>query len=409
MRKPIESTSSVLRGCVATVIWIDWYAYHLARFAGLQAAFSDVGKVTGIELVGGIGVHDGLKFREGVPDNLPIKTLLPNTSWKDAGKLRLSILLWKYLTALDPAVVLVPGYYTLPAIAAAIWAKTHGRVSVLMTESTAADHARTPWKESLKSILVQGLFDWAVTGGKAHVRYLVQLGFPEERIANFYDVVDNESLSRLTRSLRQQPATSYNLPKQYFLYVGRMAPEKNVSALLSSWFAYRAEGGGWPLVLAGDGPEMTSLKRQVARSQFAAEVHFTGHKRSAELPLLYAFAGCFILPSTREPWGLVVNEAMACSLPVLVSTACGCAEDLVASGINGFTFDPSNPASLTASLRQVADLDVQQRTAMGKSSEQMIRNYTPTNFGREIALIAEISQSIHRPLLAGSSVRPVAG
>ena len=359
--------------------------------------------------MGGIGVHDGLKFREGVPDNLPIETLLPNAGWKDAGKLHLSILLWKHLTALDPGVVLVPGYYTLPAVAAAIWAKTHGRVSVLMTESTAVDHTRTSWKEYLKSTLVQRLFDWAVTGGKAHVRYLVQLGFPEERIVNFYDVVDNESLSRLTRSLRQQSATSYNLPKQYFLYVGRMAPEKNVSGLLSSWFAYRAEGGSWPLVLAGDGPEMTSLKRQVARSQFATEVHFTGHKRSAELPLLYAFAGCFILPSTREPWGLVVNEAMACSLPVLVSTACGCAEDLVASGINGFTFDPSNPTSLTAALRQVADLDVQQRTAMGKSSEQMIRNYTPTNFGREIALIAEISQSIHRPSLAGSSVRPVAG
>ena len=73
--------------------------------------------------------------------------MLPETSWKDADKLALARALWRRLDELQPAVVLVPGYYTLPAVAVAVWARLHGRASVLMTESTAGDHARVGWKE----------------------------------------------------------------------------------------------------------------------------------------------------------------------------------------------------------------------------------------------------------------------
>ena len=180
--------------CQAVVIWIDWYAYHLARFQGLQASFGADGEIVGIELVGGVGVHQGLTFREGRPDELPIETLLPNNDWRNASKVKLSRLLWHRLSTLNPHIVLVPGYYTLPALAAALWARWHGRVSVLMTESTEQDHARATWKEKLKSVLIRRLFDWAVTGGNAHVRYLQALRFPADRIASFYNVVGNDTL-----------------------------------------------------------------------------------------------------------------------------------------------------------------------------------------------------------------------
>ena len=311
--------------CRVAVIWIDWYAYHVARFRGLESAPSLAGHTVGIELVGGIGVHAGLKFREELPQQLAIQTLMPTTSWSNANKLELAWQLWKKLSWLKPEVVLVPGYYTLPALAAAIWARVHGAASVLMTESCAMDHVRTGWKESVKGLSMRALFGWAVTGGRLHVDYLHQLGFPADRIAGFYDVVDNDMFREGTDALRKDSnASAWNLPAQpYFLYVGRLAEEKNIVMLLRSWFAYRRNGGSWPLVLVGDGPRKEELQALVAASSFAGDVYFPGLKSSAQLLPFYAFAGCFVLPSKREPWGLVVNEAMAAKLPVVVSDRCG--------------------------------------------------------------------------------------
>ncbi len=383
--------------CHVAVIWIDWYPYHVARFRGLNSAPSLRGRAVGIELVGGVGVHKGLKFREELPRDLNVQTLMPGTSWSEANKVELARRLWQRLNELDPEVVLVPGYYTLPAIAAASWARMHGRRSVLMTESTAGDHRRTWWKELPKRLALRALFGWAVTGGKAHVAYLRQLGFPADRILGCYDVVDNDMFGAGARALRQD-GESAPAPSPFFLYVGRLAEEKNVAGLLRSWSAYREQGGTWPLVLCGDGPERAALQGLAASSAYVADVYFPGLKSSRELLPFYAHAGCFVLPSTREPWGLVVNEAMAAELPVLVSQRCGCSVDLVHEGENGFTFDPQDGPSLTRMLAAMEGRTEAQRIAMGKVSAEIISQYSPASFGDAIARIvrtATLDTDVH--------------
>ncbi len=374
--------------CRVAVIWIDWYPYHAARFRGLDSAPSLHGNVVGIELVGGVGVHKGLKFREALPAGLAVETLMPEASWLEANKPELARLLWRRLSALDPEVVLVPGYYTLPAIAAAVWARVHRRTSVLMTESTAADHRRSWWKELPKRLALRALFGWAVTGGKAHVAYLRQLGFPADRVAGCYDVVDNAMFREGAVALRAE-RESAPVRSPYFLYVGRLAQEKNVAGLLKSWCAYRQAGGSWPLVLCGDGPERGALDAAAAQSGFREEVIFPGLKTSRALLPFYAHAGCFVLPSTREPWGLVVNEAMAAELPVLVSDRCGCAVDLVADGGNGFTFDPASQEALTALLLRMDGASAEVRAEMGRRSGEIIGRFTPQGFGEAIAAVAD--------------------
>lgn len=386
MSNPIERSPCAQRQCTAVVIWIDWYAYHVARFMGLQSAFGHSGEVVGIELVGGIGVHAGIKFREDLPPDLPIETLMPEKNWRDVNKFRVACTLWRRLSELDPEIVLVPGYYSLPAIAAALWARRNDRISVLMTESAERDHVRSVWKEKLKSILIRRLFSWAVTGGAAHVRYLRQLGFRADRIAHFYDVVGNERLREHTTTLRTISAPAdHHLPSSYFLYVGRLAPEKNVEALLAAWLTYRQQGGLKSLVIVGDGPNAQSLRKTAADSSFAQHAVFAGHKSSRELLPFFAFADCFVLPSTREPWGLVVNEAMAASLPLLVSSSCGCAEDLVDVGGNGYVFDPNNIDEISGYLHLFDRIKPKALSLMRETSASRISVFSPRNFGAEIS------------------------
>lgn len=370
------------------VIWVDWYAYHVARLRALAEHPILAGRVAGIEMVGGCGVHGNLKFRSDDRDGLSIHTLLPESNWKDAPAGRLVKTLWQKLDELDPAVLLIPGYYTAPAVAAACWGRLHGRTTVLMTETTEDDHQRVWWKEQLKQGLLRTLFGWAIAGGRPHRRYLETLGFPRKRIASMYDVVDNGFFADESAIWRSRKRGS-DLPVDYFLYVGRLATEKNVDGLLNSFAAYRRQGGKWSLVLVGDGPLGGHLRRRAQEPFLTGHVHFAGHKSTAETARYYAGARCFVLPSSREPWGLVVNEAMAASLPVLVSDRCGCAEDLVNHGCNGFVFDPADTAGLTVAMWEIERMSATQRDDFGRESLRIISRYSPEAWAEEVVRVAQ--------------------
>jgi 1,2-diacylglycerol 3-alpha-glucosyltransferase len=370
------------------VIWIDWYAYHIARFRALAEHNSLRGRMTGIELVGGAGVHKGFVYREKPSDSLPVTTIAPEASWSEIGQRRLAVEVWKKLEELQPSVVLVPGYYTAPGLAAALWSKFRRRKSILMTESTQADHARTGWRERMKSLLLRGLFDGAVAGGSAHVRYLQALHFPLDRIGCKYDVVDNRFFaSGADRARADRQGSGGNLPADYFLYVGRLSPEKNVDGLIRAFAEYRRKGGRWSLILAGGGPQRAFLEALAATLDVSDCVQFAGHKNSAGLIPYYAFARCFVLPSKREPWGLVVNEAMAAGLPVIVSSRCGCAEDLVVDGANGHIFDPEKPHDLERALSAIDQTPKTTLAGMGAASREIIAGFSPESWADEVARI----------------------
>lgn len=372
----------------AAVIWIDWYSYHIARFQALLRNTELDGLVAGVELVGGVGVHAGLRFREDIPASLPVQTLFRASNWSEVAQWKLACAVWHCLEKLNPSTVLVPGYYTLPALAAALWAKLNRKRPVLMTESTAQDHTRVWWREALKKLLVNGLFEWAVAGGAPHRSYLTKLGFPSTRVAGFYDVIDNEFFHERCRDIRAlHRPNDFGLPPEYFLYVGRIAAEKNISALVAAYEQYREAGGNWHLVIVGDGPRLKEIQASSEKARYASDIHFTGLKPTSQLPPYYAFASAFVLPSLREPWGLVVNEAMAASLPVIVSQSCGCVEDLVQEGKNGFAFDPVQPDSLTQSMLKLSQLTIDERTKMGRNSCDIVSRFSPAAWASEVARI----------------------
>jgi glycosyltransferase involved in cell wall biosynthesis len=121
-------------------------------------------------------------------------------------------------------------------------------------------------------------------------------------------------------------------------------------------------------------------------------VHLPGFKQYEELPAWYAAAGAFVHASTSEQWGLVVNEAMAAGLPVLVSNRCGCAPELVREGVNGFTFNPNDEEALANHLLHVSSMSPGARKEMGRASQQIITSLAPEQFGK--GLLAAAQQAV---------------
>ena len=287
------------------------------------------------------------------------------------------------LNRVGPEVVAIPGWSSPAALAALEWCCLTRTPAILMSDSTAHDERRSWWKESVGRRVVS-LFSTAVVGGSPHVDYVAALGLSRSRVFKGYDVVDNDYFSgqsdrvRATASeLRQQ----HSLPRNYFLASNRFIEKKNLHRLLEAYAAYveQTGAGAWCLVMLGDGALKGALMDLVVRLRLTDKVLFPGFKQYQELPIYYGLAGAYIQASTTEQWGLVVNEAMASGLPVLVSERCGCAPDLVQNGVNGYTFDPYDIKELTGRMLHIAggNCDL---VSMGRASREIIARWSPETF-----------------------------
>ena len=315
------------------------------------------------------------------------------------------------LRALQPDAVIIAGYNAPALRAAARWAKAHNHRSVLLLSAVANARRRWPLKERVKSWFIRRHFDAAFVGGRAHREYLERLGFPGDRVWEGYEVVDNDAFQRGAQAARVSEKTlraRMGLPERYFLFVGRFHPRKNLERLLDAYQCYRAtEPGGWGLVLVGDGPLRSRLQR---RSEHPAlrDVIWAGYREVEELPAYYGLAKAVVLPSVEETWGLPVNEAMACALPVLVSDRCGCAPDLVEEGRNGYRFNPYDVGALVRTMGRLASLDDQGRETMGRASRESIERYTLRDWTSNFLRCLSSVRGGQRPAI-GISVRPRAG
>jgi 1,2-diacylglycerol 3-alpha-glucosyltransferase len=270
--------------------------------------------------------------------------------------------------------------------------------AVVMSDSTYSDEPRQWWRELVKGSLVRN-FTAAVVAGSRSQDYLQRLGFPGRAIFWPWDVVDNAHFAagadRFRANRDRMPEAAVAVPR-CFLCVARFILKKNLEGLLSAYAAYVAEAGAsaWDLVLSGAGPLESGLRGQVVAAGLTTRVKFAGFSQYPDLPGLYARAGALVLPSWSDQWGLVVNEAMAAGVPVIVSRRCGCAADLVHEGVNGMVFDPDKSAELAGCLGRLAQLDSAQWSAMGRRSREIIAAYTPETFASGLA--AAVTYAIGR-------------
>lgn len=360
-----------------TVIFPNFGPYHLARLQGV-AAHGQFSRVTGLEIAAQEALYPWQTAREEL--GFQLDTLLEGTLEALPSK-TICRKLGAYLDANAPDVVAICGYERPEMRAALKWANRNGKVAVLMSESKYDDAPRAPWKEAIKKRIVQK-FDAGLVGGTPHQAYLEQLGIPAARIFLGYDVVDNAGFAARAERGRAEKSP---VERPYFLTVNRFITRKNLARVVEAWASYRAlfaqkypDQTPWDLVLCGAGEEESAL-RHIARG--LEGVHFTGFVQEAEVSRYMAHAGAFVHASLQEQWGLVVNEAMACGLPILLSQSCGCAGELLENGRNGYAFDPCNAVQLADLMARMAhELGEVERAAMGESARAIVARWGPERF-----------------------------
>lgn len=288
------------------------------------------------------------------------------------------------LDHLDPDVVLINSYSHADARASMAWCRHHRRGAVVIMSTTEQDVARTAWKERMKQVLIRQ-FDAALAAGSRQHDYLTRLGLASERIFFTSNAVDNAFFRNGANAARHDPQSWRHLPgladpTPFFLTSNRFVERKNLDGLLGAYARYRnATAKPWRLVLLGDGAERPKLEAFVAKHSIGG-VTFCGFRQIEELPPYYGLASAFVHPTWLDQWGLVINEAMAAGLPVLVSDRSGCAPDLVHEGENGFTFDPADPDALPRLLTQLTTLPEAERNEMGLRSQEIVADWAPDRF-----------------------------
>jgi glycosyltransferase involved in cell wall biosynthesis len=282
--------------------------------------------------------------------------------------------MWRY----KPHVINLPGYYDMSMNMILLCAKLMGIKVIMANDSAEGDNKNVFWKELIKKFFVRlsnGFFCY----GTLSAQYIERLGGKNILVKN--NAVNNQAIRAYYEQALHENTVEETFAEKNFIYVGRFIPFKNLERLVRAFLALNQQT--WGLILLGQGHEQANL--EAILSQYPeAKVNFVPGKSWQEVPQYLAKANVFVLPSYSEPWGLVVNEAMVCGLPVLVSENCGSAIDLVKNGENGYSFSPFSQEELQEKLQLFIEKMPSELEAMGKSSQAIIEPYNPAQVAKEM-------------------------
>ncbi|HUO13961.1 MAG TPA: glycosyltransferase [Verrucomicrobiae bacterium] len=297
----------------------------------------------------------------------------------------------KSLRTANPDVILCGGYNYLASWQALLWARFNNVPFLLWSESNIQDmrpgHAPV---EFLKDEFLRRCSGFIVPGRSAR-NYLCSRKIKDDVIFTAPNAVDNALFQTAAAQARKKAESSrlrLELPARYFLFAGRLVPEKGVFELLSAYAkldaSLRQQTG---LVLVGDGPLRDALEALAAKIS-PGMVKFAGFIQQKELGTYYGLADALILPTYTDTWGLVVNEAMACGLPIILSRAAGCAADLVSENCNGLLVPPADASALASAMAMLAqhpDLS----KSMGSKSSERVAEYSPAKWTEGVVLAVD--------------------
>jgi|WetSurMetagenome_2_1015567.scaffolds.fasta_scaffold40179_3 glycosyltransferase involved in cell wall biosynthesis len=214
-----------------------------------------------------------------------------------------------------------------------------------------------------------------ITYGTAAADYLVTLGAPRDRIYPAWNTVDLEGIAGaalVARQKREELAGKHALAAKNLLCVSSLVARKGVRELVAAALAAGPPTSDWALHFAGGGPLTEELESAVRAAGKQDHFRFHGLKPESEVAELLGMADGLFLLSWQEAWGLVINEAMACGVPVVASPLAGATRDLIDDGVTGYVVHPADKQALTAIFSRLVSGDPE-CAQVGRAGAEAVR------------------------------------
>jgi len=284
---------------------------------------------------------------------------------------------WSAVRGASLDALVIFGHVQLANHLAMLAARSRG-IPVFYRAETHLGLDRTRLKQVVRRI-VMGLYlrlpDGFLAIGSLNRAYYRAMGVSEQRIFDLPYAVDNRRIAdaaRLTDAERGAVRDGLGLRREVpvIVYASKLTRRKHPGDLMAAAAMLRREGHDFELLFIGSG-EMDDELRAAAADVPGVPPVFAGFRNQAELPRLLGASDIFVLPSENEPWGLIINEAMAAGLAIVTAREVGAVPDLVHDGVNGALFDAGDVPGLADALRPlVSDAALARR--MGGESQRMI-------------------------------------
>jgi glycosyltransferase involved in cell wall biosynthesis len=279
------------------------------------------------------------------------------------------------LRAWKPDLSILTGWQS-KMLVQAWWACLRLGVPRIVRGESNALRDRPPWKRLLHRLWLRG-FDQFLAIGRSNREFYRQAGIAAARIHDCPYSVDNQrfaAAAAVARGERAQLRRNWSIPDgaACFLFCGKLIAKKRPLDLLRALQRAAEAGAAAHVLVVGDGELMADARALVQRDRLP--VSFAGFLNQAEIVRAYVAADCLVLPSDAgETWGLVVNEAMCCALPAIVSDQVGCGPDLVEDGVTGAVY-PAGDVDALAKLLIACSADVAGLRAMGARARDRVQS-----------------------------------
>ncbi len=253
--------------------------------------------------------------------------------------------------------LIINGYSRSEYLFAAIMAKLNGTPAALRLDSVpfGSTSATKSFVKKIGFVALKRFYRHFFATGSLTMKYLAHHGIKKDRTSVFSYVVDADYFrdkSRLSNEAKNAIKERYGIRtgSRIILSVTKFNQRESPWDLLKAFCSMPNNNSC--LLLIGDGEQRAALE-ECARGDRNRHIIFGGYVPYQELPALYGIADVFVHAVRNEPWGVSVNEALACGLPVVASSKVGAAYDLVSSGKNGAIYEAGNPNDLRDKLNDI--------------------------------------------------------
>lgn len=339
---PVQYYSPLFRALATRLDLTVFYAHRATENDQAKAGFG-VGFEWDIDLLSG--------YRHEFLQNVASKPGLDHFTGVDTPEIG------RHLRTREFDAVLLMGWF-LKCFHQALWAAKRLRIPVLVRGDSHLDTPRSRWKSLAKEMtypIFLRSFDGALIVGERNRAYWRHYRYPESHMFDAPHCVDNDWFaSRATDAARVSMRTKLGIAPdtKVVLFAGKIVAFKRPLDVIAATKLVKAQGFDIEVLVAGAGPLEQELIAAARKTD--VRLHMWGFCNQSKMPCAYAASDVLVLPSDgRESWGLVVNEALACGRPIVLSDAVGCAPDMAAHLGDCAVFPVGDIKALAATLQQM--------------------------------------------------------